>query len=110
MYERLRWSVMRSSRSAENPACFGANSMVTSLPGLASCCASGGGAASAPAGPNSVSDPALCYGGVVARFFRAAENLAIEADALEPEVQAEQIGEAHAAMHLGRRPRDMAAD
>src|SRR5215472_1706863 len=45
--------------------------------------------------------PALQARGLLAAAFRSAEHLAIEADPLEPVMQAEQIGEAHAAMRLG---------
>src|ERR1700749_389755 len=58
----------------------------------------------------SVSDPALGHRGVMARLLRGAENLPVEADALEPIVQAEQVGETHAAMHFGRGARDERAD
>ena len=43
-------------------------------------------------------------------MLRAAQHLPIIADALEPVVQAEQVGEAHAAMHLGCCARDEGAD
>ena len=40
-------------------------------------------------------------GGLQPQPFGRAEQLAVQADALEPVVQAEQVGEAHAAVHLG---------
>ena len=39
--------------------------------------------------------------GFLAHQFRRTEGLAVEADALEPVVQPQEVGEAHAAMHLG---------
>src|ERR1043166_4362240 len=46
----------------------------------------------------------------VAHALRSAQQLAVEPDALEPVVQAEQIREAHAAMHFGGGARHEAAD
>src|SRR5215469_16190194 len=74
------------------------------VPGVAGCCPR------RPRAESSVSDPTLRDGRVVARFFGAAQNLPAEADALEPEMQAEKIGEAHAAMNLDCRARDMLAN
>jgi hypothetical protein len=52
---------------------------------------------------------ALQPGGDLADPLRAAGQLAVEADALEPEVQAEKVGDADAPVHLGGRARHEAA-
>ena len=52
----------------------------------------------------------LGAGGLAAHVFRAAEQLAVEPDALEPVVQAKAVGEADAAMDLGGGAGDKAAD
>src|SRR5579859_3874973 len=54
--------------------------------------------------------PSLEACGFLAALLGAAEHLAIVANALEPVVQAEQVGEAHAAVRLGGHARDIAAD
>src|SRR3546814_4793757 len=55
-------------------------------------------------------DPALCRGRLLAAALWRAEKLAIERHALEPVVQAKQVGEAYAAMHLGRVAGHVASD
>ncbi len=46
----------------------------------------------------------------MAHALGPAQQLPVQPDALEPVVQAEKIGDAHAAMHLGGGARDEAAD
>ena len=46
----------------------------------------------------------------MAALFRGAEQLAVRADAFQPVMQTEQVGEAHAAVAFGRQARDLAAD
>src|SRR6266480_8100794 len=53
---------------------------------------------------------ALHQGCEMTHAFGPAEQLAIQANALEPVVQPQQIGEAHAAVNLGRDTRNELSD
>jgi hypothetical protein len=54
----------------------------------------------AAAAANSGSQPSLHGCCFLATVFRRTQHLTIESDALEPIVQAEEVGETHAAMHF----------
>src|SRR3546814_11628859 len=53
--------------------------------------------------------PALQYRRLFPDCFGPTQNLPVKADPLEPVMQPQQVGEAHAAMHLGRGASDKEA-